>query len=171
MDQALAGISAAQIAQLKEKDQALNQPKLGPSKFDETLGSAESSEINAPDEVGEAQEVDGVRMGEQPNSVDRTQAPTPADRVSDVTASTSAVSGKAESRSTRVLTQILTDMEKGQGVMDKLIDQGLSGKRFSNSELLALQAGMYRYTQELELTGKVVEKATTGLKETLKTQV
>ncbi len=30
---------------------------------------------------------------------------------------------------------------------------------------------MYKYTQELELTGKVVEKATSGLKDTLKTQV
>ena len=36
---------------------------------------------------------------------------------------------------------------------------------------MALQAGMYKYTQELELTGKVVEKATSGLKDTLKTQV
>ena len=30
---------------------------------------------------------------------------------------------------------------------------------------------MFKYTQELALTGKVVEKATTGLKDTLKTQV
>jgi hypothetical protein len=47
----------------------------------------------------------------------------------------------------------------------------MTGKNFSNSELIALQAGMYKYTQELELTGKVVEKATSGLKDTLKTQV
>lgn len=69
------------------------------------------------------------------------------------------------------ITGLLSDIEKGQGLMDKLINGGLSGKSFSNSELLALQAGMYKYTQELELTGKVVEKATTGLKDTLKTQV
>jgi hypothetical protein len=55
--------------------------------------------------------------------------------------------------------------------MDRLISEGLSGRNFQNSELLALQAGMYKYTQELELTGKVVEKATSGLKDTLKTQV
>ena len=47
----------------------------------------------------------------------------------------------------------------------------MSGKNFSNSELLSLQAGMYKYSQELELTSKVVEKATSGLKDTLKTQV
>lgn len=67
--------------------------------------------------------------------------------------------------------KMMSDMEKGQGIMDRLINTGLSGKDISNSELLALQAGMYKYTQELELTGKVVEKATTGLKDTLKTQV
>ena len=36
----------------------------------------------------------------------------------------------------------------------------------SNAELLSLQAGMYKYTQELDLTSKVVEKATSGLKDT-----
>ena len=34
-----------------------------------------------------------------------------------------------------------------------------------------MQAGMYKYTQELDLVSKVVEKATSGLKDTLKTQV
>ena len=41
----------------------------------------------------------------------------------------------------------------------------------SNQELLSMQAGMYKYTQELDLVSKVVEKATSGLKDTLKTQV
>ena len=40
-----------------------------------------------------------------------------------------------------------------------------------SSELLSLQAGMYKYSQELDLTSKIVEKATSGLKDTLKTQV
>ncbi len=63
------------------------------------------------------------------------------------------------------------DMEKGQASLDKLINGGMTGKNFSNGELLQLQAGMYKYTQELDLTSKVVEKATSGLKDTLKTQV
>jgi hypothetical protein len=70
-----------------------------------------------------------------------------------------------------IAVKMMGDIEKGQGVMDRLISEGLSGRHFQNSELLALQAGMYKYTQELELTGKVVEKATSGLKDTLKTQV
>jgi len=52
--------------------------------------------------------------------------------------------------------------------MDKLISSSLSGKSFSNSELISLQAGMYKYSQELDLCSKVVEKATSGLKDTLR---
>ncbi|MBI3180729.1 MAG: ATP-dependent helicase HrpB [Myxococcales bacterium] len=75
------------------------------------------------------------------------------------------------SKSANGLANMLGGIERGQGVMDKLIKLGVSGHNFSSSQLLTLQASMYRYTQELELTGKVVEKATTGLKDTLKTQV
>lgn len=67
--------------------------------------------------------------------------------------------------------ELFGDIERGGGFMDNLMGAATSGKEFSNSELLALQAGMYKYTQELDLTSKVVEKATTGLKDTLKTQV
>jgi hypothetical protein len=85
---------------------------------------------------------------------------------------TDPVAAKSETQKvTGMMSKMMGDLEKGQGVMDKLISGGLSGKNFSSSELLALQAGMYKYTQELELTGKVVEKATSGLKDTLKTQV
>jgi hypothetical protein len=63
------------------------------------------------------------------------------------------------------------DMEKGQASLDKLINGSMSGKSFNNAELLQMQAGMYKYTQELDLTSKIVEKATSGLKDTLKTQV
>jgi len=75
------------------------------------------------------------------------------------------------SKATNGLVGMFGDMEKGQASLDKLINGSMNGKNFNNSELLALQAGMYKYTQELDLTSKVVEKATSGLKDTLKTQV
>jgi hypothetical protein len=75
------------------------------------------------------------------------------------------------SKATNSLMGMFGDMEKGQASLDKLINGSMNGKSFNNSELLALQAGMYKYTQELDLTSKVVEKATSGLKDTLKTQV
>jgi len=55
--------------------------------------------------------------------------------------------------------------------LEKLIQASASGKQFSNAELLSLQASMYKYTLELDLTSKVVEKATSGIKDVVKTQV
>jgi hypothetical protein len=67
--------------------------------------------------------------------------------------------------------KVVEDLERGQGALDRLINGSLRGRQFSQTELLALQASMYKYSQELDLTSKVVEKATNGLKDTLKTQV
>ena len=67
--------------------------------------------------------------------------------------------------------QVVGGLERGQLQLDRLIEAGASGRRFSNAELLSLQASMYKYTLELDLTGKVVEKATSSLRDVLKTQV
>ncbi len=76
------------------------------------------------------------------------------------------------SKSSSMMSSMMANLEKGQAHIDKLINGGISGgKSMSNQELLSMQAGMYKYTQELDLVSKVVEKATSGLKDTLKTQV
>jgi hypothetical protein len=82
------------------------------------------------------------------------------------------VNGKSESQKAgNMMTSVVDSLEKGQLNLDKLIEQGAKGKQFSNAELLSLQASMYKYTQELDLTSKVVEKATSGLKDMTKVQV
>ena len=70
-----------------------------------------------------------------------------------------------------LLSQVVGELEEGQRRLEALIQASASGKRFTTAELLSLQASMYKYTQELDLTGKVVEKATSGLKDLAKTQV
>jgi hypothetical protein len=69
------------------------------------------------------------------------------------------------------LHRILEDVMQGQNKLEEIINLSLSGRNFSSQELLALQAGVYRFTQELELTSKVVEKATSTIKQTMNTQV
>ena len=69
------------------------------------------------------------------------------------------------------LTKVLSSVVSGQGKMDKIIKLATSGRAFNPTELLAIQAGVYKFSQELELTSKVVEKATDGVKQTLQTQV
>jgi hypothetical protein len=63
------------------------------------------------------------------------------------------------------------EIETGGANLDKIIAQAASGKDFSNAELLAMQAGMYKYTLTLELLSKVVEQAVSSLKDLLKMQV
>ncbi|MCP3143109.1 ATP-dependent helicase HrpB [Pyxidicoccus xibeiensis] len=77
----------------------------------------------------------------------------------------------AEKTSLHPVSQLVHSLEQGQKDLDGIIQAARSGKAFSNAELLSLQASMYRYTQELDLVSRVVEKATSGLKDVVKTQV
>jgi type III secretion system YscI/HrpB-like protein len=63
------------------------------------------------------------------------------------------------------------DMESGQASLDALVNAATSGKKFSNAELLGLQAAMSRYTLEIDLVSKIVQQAVAGLKDLLKMQV
>lgn len=78
---------------------------------------------------------------------------------------------KPERPTLNLVSRVVSDLEQGQARLDTLISAGVSGKSFSNAELLSLQASMYKYTLELDLTSKVVEKATSGIKDVVKTQV
>jgi len=78
---------------------------------------------------------------------------------------------KAEKPTVNLVTHVVHELEAGHLRLEKLIQASASGKQFSNAELLSLQASMYKYTLELDLTSKVVEKATSGIKDVVKTQV
>ena len=67
--------------------------------------------------------------------------------------------------------KLITNVVKGQNRMDKIMEMATSGKKFSPQELMAMQTGMYRYTHELEMVTKIVEKTTEGVKKTMQTQV
>lgn len=182
----LAGISAAQIAQQKVQEQSAQQTqKQGPSKFDQALKTQGADKAQGAHNVQAAQateQVQQTRRTDFARQVDAVRKSEKAElnKVNSAAKNENSVAGKAMdpvthksevNKGTSLVMGMMNNMEKGQVAIDKLINGGLTGKHFSNSELLSLQAGMYKYTQELELTGKVVEKATTGLKDTLKTQV
>jgi hypothetical protein len=130
---------------------------------------------NKAQEVGHAHKVDAARHVEQVHKSEKAGLnKVTGTKVDDKTSpkAVDPVAQKTEvSKGTNALMGMMGSMEKGQASLDKLINGGLGGKNFSNAELLSLQAGMYKYSQELDLTSKIVEKATSGLKDTLKTQV
>ena len=176
----MAGVSAAQIAQQKLQDQGAQQVnKQGASKFDAALankaqGAGGPEQVQGTQAAQATQRTEQVRHAESVNKTEKaalnkvnTAAQEPA-----TARGAEAVHGKQEAGKVgNMLSHVVGELEKGQVNMEKLIQAGASGKTFSNAELLSLQAGMYKYTQELDLTSKVVEKATSGLKDTLKTQV
>jgi hypothetical protein len=69
------------------------------------------------------------------------------------------------------LHQMMDQLADGQNKLEEIMKISLSGKNLSSSELLGLQAGVFRFTQELELTSKLIEKGTSSIKQTLNTQV
>jgi hypothetical protein len=120
---------------------AQQSPKQGESKFDTVLA-------------------DKAQGTQQPQPVRNTE---PVRQVESVS--------KVEKPGMNLVTHVVHELEAGHLRLEKLIQASASGKQFSNAELLSLQASMYKYTLELDLTSKVVEKATSGIKDVVKTQV
>jgi hypothetical protein len=67
--------------------------------------------------------------------------------------------------------RILGEVQRAQVRLDQILKLAESGRTFSPAELLAFQAHTYRASQELEMAGKVVEKGTNAVKQTLQTQI
>jgi hypothetical protein len=67
----------------------------------------------------------------------------------------------------RVVDQLL----QAQRRLDHVLELAQQGKSFTPAELLSLQAQVYRSSQELDLAGKVLDKASGGLKQVLQTQL
>lgn len=67
---------------------------------------------------------------------------------------------------------LLGEVNKGQMQMDSLVNHVLySGKKFSNQELLVIQAHVFHFAQMTELTVKVAEQGVSSVKSVLNTQV
>ncbi len=79
--------------------------------------------------------------------------------------------GAAAATQRSEMANMLEQLVGGQDKMSQIMKLALSGRKLDNQELLAMQAGVYRFSQELDLTGKVIEKATSGIKQTMNTQV
>lgn len=67
---------------------------------------------------------------------------------------------------------MLGEVNKGQMQMDSMVNHILySGRKFSNQELLVIQAHVFHFAQMTELTVKVAEQGVSSVKAVLNTQV
>ena len=62
-------------------------------------------------------------------------------------------------------------VDEGRRRLDEIIAQAQSGKTFKPHELLAMQAEVYRISEELSLVNKVVEEGVAGVKRLWNMQV
>lgn len=70
------------------------------------------------------------------------------------------------------LLDMLGEVNKGQMQMDGLVNHILySGRKFSNQELLVIQAHVFHFAQMTELTVKAAEQGVSSVKSVLNTQV
>jgi hypothetical protein len=167
MDPSGGGVSKAAGELLKEMQQAQQelqkmQEQQGPSgaNFQSTMDAQQAQST---------QQVDGVKAIEPTAKSHNVLMQAKIDAATP-TPSTTAVGGTAAAERSQMV-EIIEQLAGGQDKMSNIMNVALSGKELSSTELLAMQAGIYRFSQELEITSKVVEKATSGIKQTMNTQV
>ncbi|MDB4943582.1 MAG: hypothetical protein JWP97_3116 [Labilithrix sp.] len=68
----------------------------------------------------------------------------------------------------KVLRNLGKQVDQGEKAVHRAVDGG--GKDLGPSELLALQAGVYRYSEAVDLTAKLIDRATSGVKTVLQGQ-
>ena len=68
----------------------------------------------------------------------------------------------------RILHGLGREVDRGEKVTRRAIDGG--GKDLGPGELLALQAGVYRYSEAVDLASKLVDRASSGVKTVLQGQ-
>ena len=82
------------------------------------------------------------------------------------------VTEMAKPEASEKVLDMLGEVNKGQMQMDSLVNHILySGKRFSNQELMVIQAHVFHFAQMTELTVKVAEQGVSSVKSVLNTQV
>lgn len=170
----MAGVNqAAQVAQqqMQKPDAA---PKTGASKFDQAMAhKADAAQATQQaNQVQATQQANAVQKAGHVENVQKAGKATEVDKSRAVKHNDPVDKKHAAEKPGHAIETMLTDMEGRNAAMDKFVNNAMSGKmKLSQQQLLGLQAKVAQYSLELDLTGKVVEKATNGLKDTLRTQV
>jgi hypothetical protein len=60
---------------------------------------------------------------------------------------------------------VLRSLEASQARLDQVLQAARSGRTFTAGELLALQSDAYRFTQTLDVAGKLVEHGVQSVKQ------
>lgn len=134
------------------------------------VGEAQKGDSPSFDEVmkqgaDEAQGVEGAGQVDQVQEAEKVQKQE-FDKVDGVESGTSKVEGREVK-----LEEFLNEMSGDRQELDDMMERVMGGENMDQKELLEMQSLIYQYSQKVELTSKVVEKGTGGLKQMLNMQV
>lgn len=64
----------------------------------------------------------------------------------------------------RLVRGIGSELNRGEQMMASAVGSMQHGGDYSPAQLIALQAGVYRYSEAIDLASRVVDRATSGVK-------
>jgi hypothetical protein len=70
----------------------------------------------------------------------------------------------------RILQGLGREVDRGENLVHRAIRGSNGGQELGNLELLSLQAGVYRYSEAVDLSAKLVDRASSGVKTVLQGQ-
>ncbi len=178
MSSPIAGSGAAKIAmqQLQQmqnvRPQQLNQQagqKAGGLSFQQTM---QSQQTQQPQKINDVQKANKTTKARSIRDIARTQKTQSPQKVNPTNKAQAMRMNKVSTDTkTGGLTRLMEGMTNRKKDLDQLIKQALKGKTFNQKELLVLQYKVSTFSMEMDLTSKVVEKSTGGLKQAMNTQV
>jgi hypothetical protein len=70
----------------------------------------------------------------------------------------------------RILRGLGREVDQGEKVVNRALNAGAGGQELGTGDLLALQAGVYRYSEAVDLSAKLIDRGTNGVKTVLQGQ-
>lgn len=154
----------------KEATKSLQNASDQVSKFEELRSKMESSEMNKvkdmnPQNAFQIQHQEGAQKAENVQNVQKTDQTNQLDPSQKIGQDLPKVTDMTS------LQQVVDRLKTGQGRLKDLIKEATSGKTFSPSELIGLQAEVGQITTEIQFCSKVVEQGVGSLKQMMQMQV
>jgi hypothetical protein len=151
-----------ELQKMQQQDQLKGQdkPQEGGAKFGQALNNMQANEAQNLSKVQEASKAQSTIQAAAANKMNANLGVNTSQKVGEV--------GKANKG---MFGGVVKELMAGQNKMEDLMKVAMSGQKLSNQEMLGIQAGVYMFSQQMELTSKVIEKATSGIKQTLNTQL
>lgn len=149
-----------ELQKMQQQDQVKGQdkPHDGGAKFGQALHNNQVNQVSEAQNLSKVQEATKAQSTIQAAAANKVNT---AQKVGDV----------SKSHKPGMFNGVVKELMAGQNKMEDLMKVAMSGQKLSNQEMLGIQAGVYMFSQQMELTSKVIEKATSGIKQTLNTQL